>query len=158
MKKVRALLQDAGRVAPPCARSALPFRSPGLGRFCTRLPDILLDPPVGARVLVPLGKRVLTGIVCGVEIDGAAVPSVDEGSVDLKPVVDVLDREPFLPAESCVWRIGCPSTTPAASATPSPPPCLLGRGCRASGARGSRISARRTCSGSAVPGAMFWTR
>ena len=48
---------------------------PGLGPLWTTLPDILLDPPVGARVLVPLGKRVLTGIVCGVEIDGAAVPS-----------------------------------------------------------------------------------
>ncbi len=72
---------------------------PGLGPLSYSLPDILLDPPVGARVLVPLGKRVLTGIVCGVEIDGAAVPNVDEGSVDLKPVVDVLDREPFLPAE-----------------------------------------------------------
>ena len=46
-------------------------------------------PPRGARVLVPLGSRTVTGIVVGES------PPADGQSV--KPVVDVLDDDAFLP-------------------------------------------------------------
>ena len=46
-------------------------------------------PPRGARVLVPLGSRTVTGIVIGES------PPADEQSV--KPVVEVLDDDAFLP-------------------------------------------------------------
>ncbi len=49
-------------------------------------------PVVGARVLVPLGTRTLTGCVLDTAPDGP-VPA------DLKPLTEVLDAEPFLPAE-----------------------------------------------------------
>ena len=60
-------------------------------------PDPL--PPVGARVRVPLGSRTVTGIV--VEHQPAGDPP--EG---LKPILEVTDREPFLPAtvvDLCRW-------------------------------------------------------
>ena len=47
-------------------------------------------PVAGARVLVPLGTRTVTGCV---------VSSAAEGERDLKDLIDVLDAEPFLPPE-----------------------------------------------------------
>ena len=38
---------------------------PGLGPLTYLVPDGLPDPPVGARVLVPLGSRLLTGVRLG---------------------------------------------------------------------------------------------
>src|SRR5436190_383354 len=84
-------------------------------------------PAVGARVLVPLGNRTLTGIVLGSDPGGSgdgvrprsldytlrggvgpgpavsAAPAVDpaapDSAISAKPLVDVLDAEPFLPAD-----------------------------------------------------------
>ena len=64
---------------------------PGLGPLTYAVPDTAPDPPLGARVLVPLGKRLVTGVVLAA---GSREP--EDGS--LKPVADVLDLEPFLPA------------------------------------------------------------
>lgn len=63
---------------------------PQLGPLTYEVPETLQFPPVGARVLVSLGSRLLTGCV---------VPA-SSGSIatDLKPVVDVFDTEPWLPA------------------------------------------------------------
>ena len=55
------------------------------------VPDALARPVRGARVLVPLGSRVLTGIVVNAEAAAGESPAA------LKAVVDVLDEEPFLP-------------------------------------------------------------
>jgi primosomal protein N' (replication factor Y) len=50
-----------------------------------------MTPPVrGARVLVPLGTRHVTG--CVVAVDAAVSPDLE-----LRPVIDVLDQEAFLP-------------------------------------------------------------
>jgi primosomal protein N' len=35
---------------------------PGLGALTYAVPDGFPDPPIGARILVPLGSRTLTGI------------------------------------------------------------------------------------------------
>ena len=56
-----------------------------------QVPDALARPVRGARVLVPLGSRVLTGIVVNTDAPAGESPAA------LKAVVDVLDEEPFLP-------------------------------------------------------------
>ena len=63
------------------------------GPWWTRLSylhDTILEP--GVRVLVPLGRGVRVGIV--VTADGAEAPSVK-----LKPILEVLDSRPPLPAD-----------------------------------------------------------
>ena len=71
---------------------------PFLDLLTYRVPDTMPAPVVGARVRVPVGTRVLTGVV--VETDVA--PS----EIELKDVAAVLDREPYVPAaiiELCRW-------------------------------------------------------
>jgi len=71
---------------------------PFLDLLTYRVPDSMPAPVVGARVRVPVGTRVLTGVV--VEADVA--PS----EIELKDVAAVLDREPYVPAaiiELCRW-------------------------------------------------------
>src|SRR5512137_2782555 len=64
---------------------------PALDLLTYRVPDGLDVPPCGARVLVPLGARRLTGIVAGFgETEGGA-------SVAVKDLADILDTAPFLP-------------------------------------------------------------
>ena len=60
---------------------------PGLGCLSYLVPDSLPVPSVGARVLVPLGARVMTG--CVVERD---VQSGPEKRSSLKPLIDLLDE------------------------------------------------------------------
>lgn len=57
-----------------------------------RVPDAVGTPVAGARVVVPLGTRTLTGVVIG----EAAAPN---GAISLKDLHQVLDETPFLPAE-----------------------------------------------------------
>jgi primosomal protein N' (replication factor Y) (superfamily II helicase) len=61
---------------------------PGLGLLSYRVPSPA--PPKGARVVVPLGARRLTGVV----VDPAAQAPE---AADLRDVTEVLDTEPFLP-------------------------------------------------------------
>ncbi len=65
---------------------------PALGLLTYRVPDGLDLPVAGARVVVPLGPRRLTGIVLG----DAAAP---EAQMAIKDVIDVLDREAFVPPD-----------------------------------------------------------
>ena len=64
---------------------------PALDLLSYEVPKGLPLPKIGARVLVPLGTRVVTG--CVVE------RTADPVGAALKPLVDVLDTEPMLPAE-----------------------------------------------------------
>jgi primosomal protein N' (replication factor Y) len=66
---------------------------PGLGLLSYAVPDTLplSIPVVGARVLVPLGSRVVTGCV----VSTTDPPPL----VGMKLLIDVLDREPMLPVE-----------------------------------------------------------
>src|SRR5687768_8155638 len=52
------------------------------------------DPPIGARVLVPLGKRTLTGVVLS-----SFTSSLQPPTSDIKPLIEVLDASPFLPPD-----------------------------------------------------------
>ena len=90
---------------------------PGLGALTYLIPDGTPDPPVGARVLVPLGKRVVTGIVISVSVsvsgNGHGHGSGDGHghgprirTTEVKPLIDVLDFEAFLPpsvVELAAW-------------------------------------------------------
>ena len=77
---------------------------PFLDLLTYRVPAHLEMPPVGARVRVPLGTRTVTGCVVetGVQItdDRQAPPA------DVKDLVAIVDREPFLPGgivDLCRW-------------------------------------------------------
>ena len=72
-------------------RVAVPV--PALDSLTYCLPDGLPVPVVGTRVLVPLGTRILTG--CVVDRVDAGEPA----AAAIKPVIEVLDDEPFLPPE-----------------------------------------------------------
>ncbi len=74
-------------------RVAVPV--PSLEALTYQVPDEFVEPPVGARVLVPLGTRTLTGVVVPATAE-ADVPSED-GVV--KPIIDVLDEQAFLPSD-----------------------------------------------------------
>ena len=65
---------------------------PQLDLLTYSLPDGLAAPPAGARVVVPLGSRSVTGIV--VETDVAALDIKA-----IKPIKQVLDTEPFIPPD-----------------------------------------------------------
>jgi primosomal protein N' (replication factor Y) len=71
-------------------RVAVPV--PALEALTYRLPDTSIDAIAGARVLVPLGKRIVTGVVTG-----AATADAEDDSI--KTVLDVLDGEAFLPPD-----------------------------------------------------------
>jgi primosomal protein N' (replication factor Y) (superfamily II helicase) len=72
---------------------------PGLDLLTYRVPDEF-DPPVrGARVLVPVGSRTVTGCVVGVEQlpeSGTPVDDPDGQPIQLRDVLAVLDDEPYL--------------------------------------------------------------
>ena len=72
---------------------------PFLDSLTYNVPNHVTVPPVGARVRVPLGTRIVTGCVAG--HDAAIEPETEP-----KDVVEVLDGEPFLPAaivDLCRW-------------------------------------------------------
>ena len=85
-------------------RVAVPV--PGLDTLTYSVPDGLAMPVPGARVLVPLGNRIVTG--CVIEIaQGPATQGPAEGeSPDPEPpspvpkaILDVFDTDPFLPPD-----------------------------------------------------------
>ncbi|MGE5245585.1 MAG: primosomal protein N' [Betaproteobacteria bacterium] len=68
---------------------------PTLGLLTYSVPASIGVPVVGARVVVPLGPRTVTGIV--VEVDSETGAGVDASAV--KPIRRLLDSEPFIPAD-----------------------------------------------------------
>ena len=63
---------------------------PALPLLSYAVPEALPLPQVGARVLVPLGSRLVTGCV--------VTQTADPAVTTLKSLVDVFDPEPMLPA------------------------------------------------------------
>jgi primosomal protein N' (replication factor Y) len=72
-------------------RVAVPV--PALDSLTYSLPDGVPIPESGARVIVPLGSRVMTGCVVGLDPDDD--PQADRSRI--KAVVEVLDQQAFLP-------------------------------------------------------------
>jgi primosomal protein N' (replication factor Y) len=67
---------------------------PAIDALTYRIPEHLPEPASGARVLVPVGRRTMTGVVMSDPEAGALAP---ESLAGIKDVIDVLDPEPFLP-------------------------------------------------------------
>ena len=84
-------------------RVAVPV--PALDGLTYAVPDGMADPLPGARVLVPLGNRVITGCALGPELNHSPddTPSApDNGTSQLasvKELLDVLDSTAFLPED-----------------------------------------------------------
>ena len=75
---------------------------PFLDALTYSLPESMPMPAVGARVLVEVGRRTRTG--CVVAIPDATSAAADDRA--LKPVVEVIDSEPFIPEgviALCAW-------------------------------------------------------
>ena len=68
---------------------------PTLGVLTYRVPPGLTAPPPGARVRVPLGKRVVTGCVTAVFDD----PPVNIDGENVREVAQIVDEEPFVPRD-----------------------------------------------------------
>ncbi|MEO5859303.1 MAG: primosomal protein N', partial [Pyrinomonadaceae bacterium] len=77
----------------PFVEVALPL--PVRQNFTYRLPDQFGFAKIGARVVVPFGKRTLTGYVVGFPSDLG--PDLDVGT--LKPVLELTDDEPLITSE-----------------------------------------------------------
>ena len=125
-------------------RRASPFRSLDLDPLTYACPTASPIPPSARASLVPLGTRVVTGIV----VDRRPSDARDRRSDASDPrtsrtVVDVLDAEPFVPAEVVELARWTAEYYAAASATRSPRPCRRARGSK-------RASRRITERGSAA--------
>ena len=103
---------------------------PQLDALTYALPDGSAAPALGARVLVPLGTRVMTGCVLAVSRRGAgSVDKRDRRRPGRRAVPAGRDRD--------AGHVGGRGTTPAASARRSPRRCRRAPGSRASGTRRS---------------------
>lgn len=67
---------------------------PTLDLLTYEVPAQRPTPPVGGRVVVPIGGRLVTGIVVATNVSVAELRGRDA-----KPVRSVLDTEPFIPAD-----------------------------------------------------------
>ena len=73
---------------------------PALGALTYRVPGELPVPAPGARVLVPVGSRIVTGLVIEPEAGGPEPEARSpKPAPQIKDIVDVLDAEPFLSEE-----------------------------------------------------------
>jgi primosomal protein N' (replication factor Y) len=94
---------------------------PALDLLTYRLADGQSMPVAGARVVVPLGKRTLTGVVIG-----EALPPSE--SFELRDVIEVLDGDAFLPAdviELTTWVSDYYLAGPGATLAAAMPPHAL---------------------------------
>jgi len=125
---------------------------PALDLLTYRVPDDLAAPARGARVLVPLGSRVMTGLVA--VADTAAVGAPPDGR--LRDLIDVLDPEPFLPGavlDLVLWVADYYVCGPGEALAAAMPPrawvvgrrrvtiTAAGRVAKASGLRGAVLAA-----------------
>jgi primosomal protein N' (replication factor Y) len=101
------------------------------------VPDGVARPVVGARVVVPLGSRTLSGIVVDDHPDpGSCDPA------DIKPIRAVLDPEPFVPADVialATWTAEYYAAGPGEAITAVLPPKT--RGSRADAHKTRRVAA-----------------
>ncbi len=107
---------------------------PGLDLLSYGVPAELPRPAKGARVVVPLGARTVTGCVVD---DAAAVPA----GTRLKDVIRVLDSEPFLPpvvVDLALWVAEYYLAGPGEALAAAMPPAS--RGERSSAFRTERIA------------------
>lgn len=120
----------------PFIRVAVPV--PTLDLLTYRVPTGLPPPPVGARVIVPVGARAVTGVVVA-HTDAMPGRMAD---VAIKPFVRALDERPFVPArvvELAQWTAEYYAAGAGATITAVLPP--KARGDRADGHKVRRVAA-----------------
>lgn len=91
---------------------------PALGLLTYRVPATLSAPAVGARVVVPLGKRRLTGVV----VEQAATA---DATFEIRDVLEVLDATAFVPPAVlalCAWVADYYLAGPGAALSAALPP------------------------------------
>jgi primosomal protein N' (replication factor Y) (superfamily II helicase) len=71
---------------------------PNLDLLTYAVPESVPTPCVGARVVVPLGTRIVTGIVVETDVEPQTT-SGDQRTATVKPIREVLDATAFVPAE-----------------------------------------------------------
>ena len=116
---------------------------PALPALSYRVPDGMQVPPVGGRVRVPLGRRVVTGCVVG---DGAGDADRGTGAevlqVELRDLLESLDPEPYLPDEVvdlALWVAEYYACGPGESLAAAMPPLALSAPGRGGGFRTERV-------------------
>src|SRR5204862_80836 len=75
---------------------------PNLDLLTYAVPDGLATPCVGARVVVPLGTRLVTGIVVEVGVETGAerrTASAEPRPTNVKPIRELLDTTAFVPGD-----------------------------------------------------------
>jgi primosomal protein N' (replication factor Y) len=73
---------------------------PSLDLLTYLVPEAMPTPVVGARVLVPLGTRLVTGIVISVGATSTSFRSrMPKEHGPIKPIKELIDREAFVPAD-----------------------------------------------------------
>jgi primosomal protein N' (replication factor Y) len=70
---------------------------PALDLLTYSVPDEIAAPAIGARVVVPLGSRIVTGIV--IEVGSSSELGRGDASTGIKPIRQVLDADAFVPPE-----------------------------------------------------------
>jgi primosomal protein N' (replication factor Y) (superfamily II helicase) len=108
---------------------------PGLDLLTYRTGDAGRVPAIGARVVVPLGSRVVTGIV----VDVGAEPGAAQA---IKPIRDILDEGAFIPADVIAlarWTAEYYAAGPSEAITAVLPPKT--RGARADAHKTVRVAA-----------------
>jgi primosomal protein N' len=113
---------------------------PNLDLLTYAVPPEVPPPVVGARVVVPLGKRIVTGIV----MDDVSASTVEDSAV--KPVREVLDTDAFVPldvVELARWTAEYYAAGPGDTITAVLPPM----------ARGGRSDAHKTIRVAAITAA-----
>ena len=110
---------------------------PALPALSYRMPDDMPAPPVGGRVRVPLGRRVVTGCVVpggGGDPDGVSPARVAPGK--LRDLLEVLDDEPYLPPDVvglALWVAEYYACGPGESLAAAMPPLAMSAAGRAGG-------------------------
>ncbi len=128
-------------------RVAVPV--PQLDLLTYRVPDGMAPPAVGARVVVPLGSRTLTGIVVGVQ------PMAGMAEAGLKPIRQVLDTDAFVPIdvlELAQWTAEYYGAGPGETIAAVLPP--KARGVRADAHKTVRVAAITTAGIAMLAGEM----
>jgi primosomal protein N' (replication factor Y) len=110
----------------PLVSVAVPV--PFLDLLTYRVPDGMTLPVRGARVSVPLGSRVVTGIAIGPsETDPPGHPAHPDGRSPIKDVLEVLDTAPFLPpavVDLALWIAEYYSCGPGDALAAAMPPAI----------------------------------
>ena len=116
---------------------------PALQALSYRVPDGMAVPPVGGRVRVPLGQRVVTGCVLeSPDTDAGSVGDPPVPPVELKDLLESLDPEPYLPREVidlALWVAEYYACGPGESLAAAMPPFALTASGRDGGFRKERV-------------------